>query len=62
MRIPINCNGCSSLIGHHHTYPWTDNGQDPPEDVYFDEDELIFGKLGVYCCTQCFLESGDEEE
>ena len=62
MRSEINCDNCGDLIGRHYEYPWTSSGQDPPEDIFFHEDDVICGKQGIYCSLACFEESCDTED
>jgi hypothetical protein len=61
MHTPIECSGCGKHIGDHIIYPWTAYGQDSPEDIYFDNDSVVYGKSGTYCDEQCMLEAQDKE-
>lgn len=62
MRTPIECDSCGSEIGQHYEYPWTSRGQDPPEDVFYEEDEVVYGKKGIYCSRECCEGSNDTPE
>ncbi len=59
---PILCSNCSILIGKSYEYLWDAHGQDPPEDIFYNEDDVVFGKNGVYCSERCFQESEDTED
>ena len=62
MRSEINCDNCGNPVGSHYEYSWTPSGQDPPENIFFDEDNIIYGKQGTYCSLECFKESEDTED
>ena len=62
MRSEINCSNCGALVGYHYEYPWTSSGQDPPEDILFHEEDVSYGRQGIYCSLECFTESNDTED
>jgi len=57
MRSEIECRECGKVIGEHVTYPLTCNGQDPPEDIYFHEEAVVFDEAGnPFCSPECQIE------
>ena|SRR5215472_12404490 len=67
MRSEINCTGCGIPIGTHVEYSEGYYGQDPPEDIFDNEDEVVFDFDDNPFCTQTCMdehhgESEEEEE